>query len=129
MQTVPAFGRERVAAKLIVAGHAPDVRGDAVLFAQNLLGAQGLVEYWTAAEKLQRRLAAGGRLVLIEPGQDAFAAALRHRRHLIIFVVNAEVVEQIFALLIHAANPVLNDYAQLVGEGRVVGGARGNGAP
>src|SRR2546429_9085815 len=43
MQTVPALGSQRLAAKLVVAGYAPDVGLDAVLLRKDALGAQRLV--------------------------------------------------------------------------------------
>src|SRR2546421_57771 len=42
MQTIPALRRQRFAAQLVVAGNAPYVGRDSVLFAQNLLRAQSL---------------------------------------------------------------------------------------
>ena len=57
MQTVPAFGGQRVATQFVVAGHAPDVGWHAVLFGQDILRAQRLIQDGPAAEKLNGCLA------------------------------------------------------------------------
>ena len=60
MQAVPALGGDGLAAQLGVAGDAPDIGGDLVLFGENLLRAQDLVEDGAGAEELDGCLAVGG---------------------------------------------------------------------
>ena len=55
MQPVPALDCQSVAAQFVVAGDAPDVRADAVLFGQDLLRFQRFVQDRTAAEQSDLR--------------------------------------------------------------------------
>ena len=52
VQAVEALGVEAVAAELVVAGDGPDVGGDVVLFGEDRLGFDGLVEDGAGAEEL-----------------------------------------------------------------------------
>ena len=54
MQPVPALHAQGLPAQLVIAGHAPHVRGNLVALLQNLLRPQGFVENRAAAEKLHR---------------------------------------------------------------------------
>jgi hypothetical protein len=45
---------------------------------------------------------------------------------MVVFVQRGDVVKDIFLLLVHAPQPVLNDHRQLVGESGIVGHAIGN---
>src|SRR5579872_2469617 len=98
METVPALNSERLAAKLVVAGDAPHVGGDAVLLAEDLLGPEDLVEDGTAAEELRHSLAAVGGLQPVDAAQDALADAFRHLGHGVILVVHRDVVEAILVV-------------------------------
>ena len=127
MQPVPALGLQRFAAKLVVAGHAPDVGADFVFRLQNLLRAQSFVQNRPAAEELHRRFAVA-RFELVDSAQDAFAASGRHIRHRIVFVVQRDVVKEVFFFLIHAAQAILNDDSDFIHVGGIVSCAGGNGA-
>lgn len=52
MEDIPALGVETVVVKLLIAGDAPDIGGDAVIFFENLLRVKGFEEDCSAAEKL-----------------------------------------------------------------------------
>ena len=53
MQAVPAFRLVPVHVKLLVAGYAPDIGGDAKFRFQNFLGLQGFAKNRAAAKKLR----------------------------------------------------------------------------
>ena len=59
---------------------------------------------------------------------DAFGRAFRHRRHRVVIVIERDVVEEIFLLLIHPPDAVLDDDRNLIRVSRIVRGERGNGA-
>ncbi len=132
MQAVPAFDRERIAAEFGVAGHAPDVRLNAVLFGEDFLGFEGFIQDWAAAEELGLGFAFLRGLELVNSAQNAFASALgrrfRHGRHRVVFVVHGDVVEDALAFLIHPADAVLEDNRQLIHISRVVAETAGHGA-
>src|SRR5690242_11907909 len=52
MEPVPALDLQRVAAQLVVAGYAPDIRLNLVLLRQDLLRAQSFIEDGAAAEQM-----------------------------------------------------------------------------
>ena len=63
------------------------------------------------------------------PLEDAFGdAAFRHGGHGVVLVVHGDVVEAVFAVLIHAADAVLQDDGELVDVGGIVADAGGDGA-
>src|SRR2546425_11127642 len=64
----------------------------------------------------------------IETFQDPLFDALGHRRHRIILIVEREIIENLLALLTHAAHPVANDHGDFIGKGRIISEQRGNRA-
>ena len=128
MQTVPTLGRERLATKLVVAGHTPYIRLHAEFLGQNSLRAQRLIQDWTAAKQLNARLAASSRLVFVKTAENAFAAVLRHGGHGVTLIVHSDVVEQILTLLIHTPHAILDDYGHLINKGRIIARTGGNRA-
>ncbi len=60
----------------------------------------------------------------IEALEDAVFDAGRHGGHRVVLVVKGEIVEDVFAVLIHPFHPILNDNGDLVTKGRVVGQQR-----
>src|SRR5258707_8333922 len=103
MQAVPTLNGQRLTTEFVVAGYAPHVRLHAIFLGQNALRAQGLIQDWATAEQLRAGLAAWGVLVFVQAPDNALTAALRHLGHGVIFVVEQDVIETVFALLIHAA--------------------------
>ena len=101
MQQIPPLGFEGIASQLVVTGRTPHIRLHTVLLSKNALGAQCLIQDWTASEELHRSFAARP-FKLVDSAKDAFSAVFGHRRHGIIFVVKRKVIENIFSLLIHA---------------------------
>ncbi len=85
MQHVPAIAIVAIAIKLLVAGHAPDIRRYAIFFFQDLLRLEHFVHDGAAAEQLGAQLGVflGRSPEAIEAFQDALANILpfRHRRH------------------------------------------------
>src|SRR5271165_7036100 len=128
MQPVPALGTQRVAAQFVVAGHTPDVGSNGVFLGQNFLRPQRLVQNRTATEQLHHSLAVGGFAIFVDALQDAFFASLGYLGHGVVFVVQRDVVEAVFAEFVHAANAIMHDDSDLVHVRRVVGVARRNGA-
>src|SRR3989338_3515199 len=63
---------------------------------------------------------------LIKTLQDSLLRAFRHRRHGIIFVVEGEVIENLFAFLVHPPESVPDDHGDFIGKGRVVREQGGN---
>src|SRR6266404_8248235 len=122
MQTVPTLGLDAVEIKLLITGHAPNVGGYAVLRLENLLRAQRFVENRAASKQLraQLRLRVWRRPEAVHPAQDAVLHVTRHDRHGIRFVHHGDVVEDAFAILIHAANPVLDDDRDFIRKRRIV---------
>src|SRR5512135_2876290 len=128
MQCVPALAIDTVAAQLVEAGHAPDVGSDAEILLQQLGGCDHFAQDGTAAEQLHFRFRLGiAGAELVHALDDAFLGALRHGRMGVVLVHHREVIEHVFLLVVHALHAVLYDHRQLVGEGRVVGDAVGDG--
>ena len=67
-------------------------------------------------------------LELVEPLEDALLDPRRHGGHLLVLVVQREVVEDVLTAFVHAPEAVLDDDGDLVGERRVVGKQGRNGA-
>ena len=87
------------------------------------MSTQHLVEDRAAAEELRAFLLAFrtfGAVEAIHAADDAFGHAFRHRRHHVVFVVDAEVIENFFVLDVHAAHTVVDDGRQLVAVGRII---------
>ena len=127
-----AFGGQGVAAEFVVAGDTPDIRLHAILLSENGLRANDLVQDRTTAKELRDSLTLRRCLELVDAADDAFpdrvAVGFRQLWHRIVFVVHGDVVEAVFALLVHAAESVLQDDSELIDIGRVVADAGGDGA-
>ena len=128
MQHVPALRIEPLAAQLIETGDAPDVGRDAEILFEELRSGDHLAQDGAAAQELdpgllRLRFALAEQIHALE---YAFFHAFRHRRMGIILVHHRDVVVDILLLLIHPAQPVLDDHRQLIGERRVVRDALGD---
>src|SRR6266853_3772581 len=129
MEAVPARSFYSVGIQSFVAGHAPNVGGYSVFFSENILRLQGFAEDGAAAEELHLQL---GFLVFagtefVHAAQNAVFHIARHRWHGVRLVHQGDVVKNILAVFIHAANTVLNDDGDFVGERGIVGEQIGNG--
>ena len=60
------------------------------------------------------------RLVQVQTAQDALLAALGHRRHRVVLVVQRDVVEDVLAVDVHAPHAVTDHGRELVRECRIV---------
>src|ERR1051326_50213 len=127
VQPVPAITSQGIASQLVVAGYAPDVGRNAVLFRQNRLRFQGFIEDRPAAKELYGGLLAFSSFEFVNALDDSFFAAGRDRRHCVVFVIEHDVVKTVFAFLVHAADSVLDDHGRLVNISRSIGGASGDG--
>ena len=122
MQAVPALGRQRLVAQLLVTGHAPHVRGHVEGLGQDLLGPQRLEQDDAAAEELCPVLRLGHRrAVEVHALEDSLLDSRRHRGHRVVLVVERQVVEDVLPVHVHAMEAFANDGRDLVGERRVVG--------
>ena len=125
MQKVPALSVQALATQFVEAGGAPYVgRHAEILFQQALRGDDFAQDRATAQQLHARRvllaLALGNP---VQPFENAFFRALRDGRVGIIFVEQGDVVEDVFLVREHAAQAVLDDHRDFVGEGRIVGNA------
>src|SRR5882762_1443475 len=132
VQQVPALHVETLAPQFVEAGRAPHVGGYAEVLFQQVLRGNDFAQNRAAAEQLH----SWGVLFpsplaprpsplaqLIHPLEDTVFGAFRHRRVRVILVEQSDVEEDVLLLLDHAAQAVLDDYRDFVGEGRVVGNA------
>src|SRR5882762_9379388 len=128
MQAVPALGFYSVGVQRFVAGYAPHVGGYAVFLSQNILRLQCFAEDGAAAKELRLQLGffvfTGAEFV--HAPQNAVFHIARHGRHGVRLVHQRDVVKNVFAVFVHAANAVLNDDGDLVGEGGIVSEQIGN---
>src|SRR4029077_4480537 len=131
VQHVPAIAIIAIAIKLLVAGHAPDIRRHAVFFLENLLRLEHFVHDGAAAEELGAQLGVflGRGTEAVEAFQDALAniLPLGHRGHCQRLVGDGQGVEDGFLVHIHALDAVLNNDADLVGERWIIREQVGNG--
>src|SRR5712672_3957367 len=129
MQAVPALGFYSVGVQSFVAGYAPHVGGYAVFLSENILRLQGFAQDGAAAEELRLQLGlfvfAGSEFV--HATQNAVFHVARHGRHGVRLVHQSDVVKNVFAIFVHAANSILNDDRDFVGERGIVGEQIGNG--
>jgi hypothetical protein len=96
--------------------------------AQHLLRAEDFVEDGAGAEELDGGLALFGGAEFVDAAENALLHAFGHGGHRVVLVVHGDVVEAVFAELVHAADAVLDYDGELVDEGGVVGDAGGDGA-
>src|SRR5205809_6569082 len=73
-------------------------------------------------------LAGGSWFEFIQPFQDPVFRALRHWRHGVILIKQSQIITNLFALLVHAAQAVRDDHRDFIGERRVVREQVWNGA-
>ena len=97
VQAVPAFGGERVGAELLVARHAPDVGADPEALGEESAARSASRRIDAAAEELRAvgELAFGAGRSPVHAAHDPVLDALRHRRHLVVLVVERDVVEDV----------------------------------
>src|SRR5882672_5165294 len=129
MQAVPAFGFYGVGVQRFVAGYAPHVGGYAVFLSENILRLQCFAEDGATAEELRLQLGffvfAGAEFV--HAAQNAVFHIARHGWHGVRLVHQGDVVKNVFAVFVHAANAILNDDGDFVGERGIVSEQIGNG--
>ena len=73
-------------------------------------------------------LASLGRFIAVDATQDSFVGPRGHGWLGVVFVVDGQVIEAIFHLLVHAANAILHDHRNFESVGRIVTVAGGDGA-
>ena len=129
MQAVPTLRLGAVVVEFLVAGDAPHVRGHAIFGFENLLGAQCFVQDGAAAEQLGAQFGFAIRRLpeAVHPAKNAVLHLARHSRHGVRFVHHRQIIENAFAVSVHAANAVLNDDGNFVGKRGVVSLEVGNG--
>ena len=120
MQPIPSLGAMRVAVQLVVAGRAPDVCRNAVLFEQRLR-LDDFVQNRAAANQLRFRGTARRLPEAIKTFDDAIANAIRHRWHLVLLVHDGDVVEGLLVLAVHSRDAVFDDRRELVRVRWIVG--------
>src|SRR5712671_1703123 len=129
MQAIPALGFYGVGVQRFVAGYAPHVSGYAVFLSENILRLQCFAEDGAAAKELRLQLGlfvfAGAEFV--HAAQNAVFHIAGHGRHGVRLVHQSDVVKNVFAVFVHAANAILNDDGDLVGERGIVSEQIGNG--
>src|SRR5262245_16256937 len=127
MEQIPPFGFHAVAAQLIKARTAPNVSADTEVLCQQIRSGDHLAKNGTGAKQLDAWPFAIPRVAQeIHATADTFLRAIRHRRMRIILVHQGDVVVDILLILEHAPKPILDDHRDLVGEGRIIGGAVGD---
>src|SRR5882762_9979633 len=129
MQAVPALGFYSVGVQSFVAGDAPDVGGYAVFLSQNILRLQCFAEDGAAAKELRLQLGffVFASAEFVHAAQNTVFHIARHGRHGVRLVHQSNVVKNVFAVFVHAANAVLNDDGNLVGERGIISEQIGNG--
>src|SRR6267142_1040676 len=128
MQAVPALGFYGVGVQRFVAGYAPHIGGYAVFLSENILRLQCFAQDGAAAEKLRFQLGlfvfAGAEFV--HAAQNAVFHIAGHGWHGVRLVHQRDVVKNVFAIFVHAANAILNDDGDFVGECRIISEQIGN---
>ena len=94
---------------------------------QDLLGLERLVQDRARSQQMDAATVDLGRSVSVQPPQDSLVHALGSRSLDPVLVVEGQVVEDVLALRVHAADSLANDDRQLVGVGRVIGEHVGQG--
>src|SRR5690606_35505031 len=120
MQSIMFGNGPRLASEFVVARRAPYIGSDAVELFQDLLSPNDLVEDGATAEELWPHLHL--RALLERPVEqvNAFEHAFfdsavlvgGHRRVAILFVVDAQVVEDVLAFSVHASQASLHNHRQ-----------------
>ena len=125
MQIVPVLTVHRVTTQFAVAGHTPHIATDVVLVLQNLLSTNGFAKNRPAAKQLWTMplaFSAVCRAVSVHATDNAVdhITTIRHCWLNISFVVDGEIIENLFAFSVHATQAVLNDNSQLIAPGRII---------
>src|SRR5467141_4298902 len=123
VQSVPPFGLNAITIKFLVAGHAPHIGSHAILSLENFLRSQSFVENRAASKQLRAQLCfpVGRRSEAVHPAQNAVLYISWHRRHGLRLIHDSYVVEDVFAVLIHTVNAVLNDDRNFISKRGIVG--------
>ena len=121
MKHVPTFRSERFAAQEFITGGAPNIGRDVKLRGEHLLSAQRLAQQRTAAENMRLKLLSfGRRLQLVQSFENSLFGAMRHFRHLIVLVVECQIIKILFSFGIKTAQAVSNDHGDFIGKAGVV---------
>ena len=99
-----------------------------VVVRQDFLRAQGFVQNRAASKELHLCVSTLCNVIAIHAAQDALGGAFRHVRLRVVLVIERQIVEPVFHLLVHAPDSILDNDRNFVGERRVVAVAGGNGA-
>src|SRR5712675_1806432 len=128
MQAVPALSFYSVGIQSFVAGYAPHVGGYAVFFSENILRLQCFAEDGATAKELRLQLGlfVFARAEFVHAPQNAVFHIARHGWHGVRLVHQSDVVKNVFAVFVHAANAILNDDRDFVGERGIVSEQIGN---
>src|SRR4051794_1759596 len=111
VQATPALGLESLTSQLHIARDTPYIRLYTVLLRKNLLCAKGFVEDRATAEQIDDRASGGRCAVFVNSPQNTLSEAfdLRDLRMGVVLVVDRDVVEAVFTILIHPLQTVLHD--------------------
>ncbi len=124
MQQVPAGAILAVTRQFVEARARPEVCLDAPVAFQQICGGDGFQEYRPRTEQLHARAVRRGTfLELVHALENSGGGVGGHGRMLVVLVHHRQVIEHVFLLAHHAAQAVLHDRGDFVGEGRVVGNA------
>src|SRR5690606_19416436 len=128
IQQAVTFAIEAVTTQLGKAGDAPQVGGDAPVFLEQVLCRLDFAQNGARSHQLNMQLVLGlaGRTQLVHALENAFFVTLRQAGMSVIFVHHRDVVEDVFLILDHAPQAILNDHGQLVRVCGIVGNAVGN---
>jgi hypothetical protein len=120
VEHVPPPGAECVVAEQLVVGGAPDVHRDLVPFRQDFLGSESFHDDGAAPEDVgPARLLFGTAPELVKSAQYSLLDALGHRRHRVVVVVKGQVIEDLLAAFVHAAEAFGDDDGHFVGKGGI----------
>ena len=127
MQSIPSRGVVPIARQFVHARHAPYIRRDTEISCQQISSGLNLTQNGAGAEELHNGPAlCRYRAQAVQAPNDAILNALGHIGMHIVLIHRGDVIEAVLTLLEHATHPVLNNYRQLIGIGRVVANAVGH---
>ena len=129
VEHVPALALLGVAAELRVAGDAPHVARRRRYFSARIFWARSASRRIAPLPKSCTRCwpSASTARHLVHAADDAFLAAGRHLGHLVVFVLERDVVDRRLAVFVQPLEAVEDDHRRFVGVGRVVGPHRREG--
>ena len=124
VQHIPAHAIGCLTIECFVTGHAPNVRRYAIVLFQNRLRLEHLKHDGAAAQQLraQLRVFLFGSPVAVQTFEDALADArlARHLGHGQRLIGDRQVIEDGFAVDVHALDAVLDDDGDLISKGRII---------